>query len=250
MDGPRANPRSTARNHRGEPRSSHSLNIRYAQEGSPAISRGTLVDLTMRGAGVRTDRPLTVGRRLILEIVSPSGSTARCAAEIMHSRRASDGGYHSGARFVDLDEHDREALQYILRLDVPLIVEGPTEVEEPPPPPPLEDRAGPERRRAARFPVHRAISYKIFEPGGGVSEEGVAQIFDLSLTGVGLRTCGPVRQGISLQLEVVYSGGLRCMIEAECIYCRKDGGDSFTNGLRFTAVERSDLSFFSQLLAG
>ena len=250
MEGPEAVPRSSVQDRRANERSPHSLHIRYTQDDSKQINRGKLVDLNQNGAGIHTDLPLLVGSRLILEVTSPSGGTARCAGEVLHSRRARDRTYRAGVRFIDIDEKDQNAIGQILQIDVPLGRE--IFPENPPPEPdPLKDLpSGLERRRAARVAVNRSISYKIFGARGRVQVEGVAQLFDLSLNGVGLRTSSPIVQGISLQLEVVYSGGLRCAIEAECIYCRMEGMEKYTNGLRFTAIERSDLSFFSKLLAG
>lgn len=250
MEGPRASPRSGVQERRAEERTAHSLHIRYSTAGSNDISRGMLVDLNISGAGIQTEQPLPVGTRLILELTSPDGSTARCAAEILHSRRSENCFYCAGVKFIDLDEKDLAAIQDILQVDVPPGDQQFAPVMLPPREPLGNLSSGLERRRAARVGVNRSISYKIYGAYGRVQEEGVAQLFDLSLTGVGLRTSGPICQGISLQLEVVYSGGLRCAIEAECIYCRKDSEAVFTNGLRFTAIEKSDLAFFSKLLAG
>ena len=245
-EGPRAAPEGSVQNHRAEPRAPVALQIRYSDPGDLEISQGRLADLNTGGACVVTKHPLPVGSRLIIEIPTPEGATTRCAAEIAYSRRGSDGLYRNGAKFLDLDVPDREALQAIVRIDEPT-PDPMLGVEETPLPfrPP-----GPERRRASRFDMTRPVSYKIYGPNGRVEEEGLAEIFNLSLTGVGLLTSGPIRQGISFQLEVVYAGGLKCAIEAECVYCRKNGEHNFVNGLRFTAAERSDLKFFSRILGG
>ena len=248
-EGPRTSPKGSVGERRLKRREPVTLNIRYNEAGSTDISQGMLCDHNMGGAAIRTPQPLPVGKRLILEIASPAGTAARCAAEIRYTSRSADDGYKSGARFIDLDGKDLEALQAILQLKPPPKA-GPFPREKPPPAGSLSKiSSGLERRKAGRFSIERSVSFKIFDASGRSAEEGVAEIFDLSLTGIGVRTSVPILQGVSLQLEVVYAGGLRCAIEAECIYCRKESNGTFANGLRFTALERADLSFFSKMLA-
>ncbi|MCZ6601999.1 MAG: PilZ domain-containing protein [Planctomycetota bacterium] len=250
MEGHKAHPRSSVDDRRTQVRAAKCLHVRYTQEGSPTVNRGTLVDLNNTGAGILTEQPLDVGTRVVLEINSPSGSRARCAAEVLHSRQGEGQSFRAGVLFIDLDEQDTEAISQILQVDIP-VKNNPFVPRKIVPKESLSNLpSGLERRRAPRVGIDRSISFKIFGTKGLPEREGVAQLFDLSLNGVGLRTSMAIRQGVSLQLEVVYSGGLRCAIEAECIYCRKDDDENFINGLRFISVERSDLAFFAQLLAG
>lgn len=249
MDGRKPPRESEVQERRADPRKTLSLHIHYHQDGSVDVRDGTLVDLTLHGAGLQTARPIPVGKGIVLELVAPHGETARVAAEVEYSRRLRENQYRIGLRFVEMSVEERDAIEDILRVEMPergaLFPSAPTATAEAP----ARGPRGLERRRAGRLATSRAITYKIFGASGRSEEEGLAKVVDLSLTGISMRTSNPIQQGISLQIEVVHTSGIRSTIEAECIYCRKEGEGMFINGLRFVATEKSDLLHFSRILS-
>jgi hypothetical protein len=97
---------------RRHPRVIYDVKVRV---GSEAERIGRLEEISLSGASVRVGTRLAKDDILILRVpMIRSGATIRLLGRVIDQRPASDGGYHTGVAFDDLDERTRGELGTLL----------------------------------------------------------------------------------------------------------------------------------------
>ncbi len=97
---------------RRHPRIIYDVRVRI---GSDAERLGLLEEISLSGASVRVGTRLLPGEPLIMRVpLVTQGNGLRIIGRVVEQRPASDGGFHTGVAFDDLDERTRTALGRLL----------------------------------------------------------------------------------------------------------------------------------------